>query len=105
MQDARESGECGERAEKAHANTPREVDPDTQSRMADLTLRPRRSCCSISGGSLQDVIGRMADEHVRLESHVPLLCLTPQALEEFFIMTCRQLDRRLRLDLGRRPSG
>jgi hypothetical protein len=36
-------------------------------------------------GSLQDPIGRVADEHVRLQGPISLLCLAPQTLEQPFV--------------------
>jgi hypothetical protein len=50
---------------------------------------------------LQDLIYRMPDEHVGLECHIALLCLTSQAVEECFVVGRGQFDGRLRLDLGR----
>jgi hypothetical protein len=50
---------------------------------------------AIRRDSLQNLIGGMADEHVRLECHMALLCLASQALEQFFVMTGGQFNDRL----------
>ena len=57
---------------------------------------------TISCGSLQDLIGWMPDEHMSLECHIALLCLTSQAVEQFFVVARGQFNGRLCLDLCRR---
>jgi hypothetical protein len=49
---------------------------------------------TIPCSGLQNLISRMPDEDVCVECHITLLCLTPQALKEAFIVPRGQLDRR-----------
>jgi hypothetical protein len=56
-------------------------------------------------GPLEDLVGRVTDEYMRMQFHLPLLGLSAQALEQLLVMGRRRFDGGLCLDFRGRLRG